>query len=159
MSPESEGAERRSRNWQGIAALVTALLAVAGFLWNKAEAYLDRASATEVQRVSYDTLAATLQDLALRIAVLERTCKPADTDTESLAEALARKLREMRAARREAKPTPTRTESDEVPAVEWPPLAEVTDTDTAGPAPREKSYPAAGLPPFQAIQRRAVTLE
>ena len=60
------------KDWKGIAAIVGSVLAVVGFLWNKAEGCSDRLRNQSVQAASYDALGSKVDALYSRVAALEQ---------------------------------------------------------------------------------------
>jgi len=67
----SDEPPKKTRDWKGIAALVTALVAAAGFVWNKAEGCYDRAHNQSIQAASYEATAGKIEDLYVRLGALE----------------------------------------------------------------------------------------
>jgi hypothetical protein len=148
----SWNAEPKKRDWKGIAALITALIAAAGFVWNKVEASIDRWTANEVQKVSYDTLAETVNDLTIRLQVLERTCKPREVDANGVVDAVREMLTrwhkpELAAGTGIATGLEHEGMTAEMVTVE-------AEEEAEAPPEPEKDFPESGLPSFQAIQRQ-----
>ena len=63
---------KKRYDWKGYAAFATALLAVLGFFWNKAEGCMDRQQTNAVQQASYDQLAKRLDEVYVKVAVMEK---------------------------------------------------------------------------------------
>ena len=66
---------RRKPDWKGIATLVTALAAAAGFVWNKVEGCYDRSHSQAVQSASYEALAGKMEGVYTRVGVLEEVVR------------------------------------------------------------------------------------
>lgn len=136
----SDEPPRKTRDWKGIAALVTALVAAAGFVWNKAEGCYDRVHNQAVQAASYEATAGKIEDLYVRVATLEHVMhllpslfNKKAADAEKLVGVLA-----------------------PVKSAPEPPVG-VTESVDAGippPAPPERVFQKSGLPPFQKLQMR-----
>ena len=62
----------RPIDWKGVAVMITALLGVAGFFWNKAEGCVEKDRSDAVQAASYDTLAKGITELTTRVSALEQ---------------------------------------------------------------------------------------
>jgi hypothetical protein len=62
----------KNPDWKGIAALIGALLAVAGFVWNKAEGCAQANRSDRVQAASYDAVAQSVGALSERVSALEQ---------------------------------------------------------------------------------------
>lgn len=62
----------KATDWKGIATLITALLAVLGFFWNKIDGCAQATRVDAVQAASYDTLGAKLGELTERVSALEQ---------------------------------------------------------------------------------------
>jgi hypothetical protein len=62
-------------DWKGLATLITALLAVLGFFWNKAEGCSQANQSSKVQQVSYEALAAKLDGLYDRVGTIEQVVR------------------------------------------------------------------------------------
>ena len=131
----SDEPPKKTRDWKGIAALVTALVAAAGFVWNKAEGCYDRAHNQSIQAASYEATAGKIEDLYVRLGALEHVIQMLPSlftkkaaDAEKLVGVLA-----------PAKPAP---------------VPEVPDAGMPPPAPPERVFQKSGLPQFQKLQMR-----
>lgn len=64
---DNDGLSPGKQDWKGLAALVTALLAVLGFVWNKVESCSSQKQADSVQAESYNELASKVAVLSARV--------------------------------------------------------------------------------------------
>lgn len=110
---EEDGPKKSKRDWKGMAAMVVALMGVLGFFWNKIDALYDRKEAVGVQRVSYETLAARVNELNTRLERMERSiifrksrgrrhARKDKEDAETISDMVVRKLKALMPAEPES---------------------------------------------------------
>jgi hypothetical protein len=125
-------------DWKGLSALIGAGLAVAGFVWNKAEGCMDRAVNQQVQAASYEALASKVDALYGRLDRLEGAVLQLPT-LFTKRKADARRL-----------VAPVKTVDEPVLA---PPDLAMSRTDQPVLTPPEKLFERSGLPTFQQLQK------
>ena len=132
---------RRKPDWKGIATLITALAAAAGFAWNKVEGCYDRTHNQAVQSASYEALAGKMEGIYTRVGVLEEVVRMLPslfTKRQGDAERMVRTLHS-------APPEPA----------PWKPEGAVKEVSASVPGAPEKLFKKSDLPAFKEIQDKA----